>query len=83
MSHFKPCENSDKVDTEIYHAWHCQSDFNFGFVPFSDQLLPDTDVINETIGKCPFIIHEIVRATSKPNFMQARFEVDSQLKIEA
>ena len=81
VSQFKSCENSDKVNIEIYNAWCRQS--NFGFVPFSEQLLPDTDVINETIGKCPLTIHEIVRATRKPNFMQARFPVDSQLKIEA
>ena len=78
----------DKFVNSILHAshfnaWRRQSDFNFNFVLTSDQLLSDTDVINEAMDKCPFTIHEIVRATSKPNFMQARFPVDSQLKMEA
>ena len=74
-------ENTDKVDTEIYNTWHHQSDF--GFVPIDEQLLPDTEYTSNVMGRPPFTIHEILRSTNKPNFMQARFPVDSQLNVEA
>ena len=80
---FNLSENTDKVDTEIYNAWRHQSDFKFGFVLIDKQLLPDTEYTSNVMGRSPFRIHEIVRSTNKPNFMQARFPVDSQLNVEA
>ena len=47
VNQFKLSENNDKVDTEIYNSWRRQS--NFGFVPISEQLLPETDVINKVM----------------------------------
>ena len=76
-------ENSDKVDTEIYNAWRRQSDFKFCFVPINEQLLPDIEHISNVMGRSPFTIYEVVKSTNKPNFMQARFQVDSQLNVEA
>ena len=72
-----------ELDSEIYNAWRRQSDFNFGFVPLGDQMLPRIVTVNEAKGKSPIQIHEIVRSTSKPNFMQARIQIDSQLNVEA
>ena len=80
---FNLSENTHKVDTEIYNAWRRQSDFKFGFVPIDEQLLPDTLHTNNVSHSSPFRIHEIVRSTNKPNFMQARFPVDSQLNVHA
>ena len=81
---FKLSENNDQVVTEIYYAWRCQSDLNFVFfAPNGEQLLPDTDVTNKVMDTSPFTIHEIVRSTSKPNFVQGRFPFDSQLNVEA
>ena len=40
-------------------------------------------MVNEVMGQSPFTIHEIVRSTGKPNFMQARFPVNSQLNVDA
>ena len=80
---FNLSESTPKVDTEIYNAWRCQSDFKFGFVSIDEQLLPDTEHISNVSHGSPFKIHEIVRSTNKPNFMQARFPVDSQLNVHA
>ena len=65
LKQFKLYEISDKIDTEIYNARRCQSDFDFGFVPISEQLLPDTDITSKVMGKSPLAIHEIVRSTGK------------------
>ena len=46
-------------------------------------MLPRIVTVNEAKGKSPIQIHEIVRSTSKPNFMQARIQIDSQLNVEA
>ena len=80
---FNLSESTHKVDTEIYNAWRCQSDFKFGFVPIDEQLLPDTLHISNASHSSPFRIHELVRSTNKPNFMQARVPVDSQLNVHA
>ena len=45
-------------------------------------MLPKIVTVNEAKGKSPIQIHEIVRSTSKPNFMQARIQIDSQLNVE-
>ena len=83
INQFKMLGISDQVDTEIYNTWRRQSDFDFGFIPIGEQWLPDTQVVNDAMGKSPFEIHELVRSTGRPNFMQARFPLESQLNVEA
>ena len=83
MHQFSTSGDIGKVDSEIYNSWCCQSDFNFGFMPLSDQMLPNNFTVNEAKGKSHFEIHEIIRSTSKQNFMQARIQIKSQLNIEA
>ena len=80
---FSTSGDTGNMDSEIYNAWRRQSDFDFGFVPLSDQMLPNTSTLNEAKGTSPFEIHETIRSTNKPNFMQARIQVKSQLNIEA
>ena len=70
------------VDTEIYHKWRDQSQFNFGFVPLGDQILPDNLKVNNSKGLNPLEMHEIVKATNKPNSMEARLPINSQLKVD-
>ena len=79
---FSTSRNPGIVESEIYNAWHCQSDFDFTFDPLSDQMLPDTCILNDSRGKSPLEIYKIVRSTNKPNFMQARHPVQSQLNAE-
>ena len=82
MHQFSTSGDIGEVDSEIYNTWRCQSDFNFGFVPVIDQMLPDIVIVNEAKGKSPFQIHEIIRSIRKPNFMQARIQIKSQLNVE-
>ena len=71
------------VDTEIYHKWRELSEFNFGFVPLGDQKLPDDLAKGSSEGLTPLEMHDIVRATNKPNYMEVRLCVESQLKVGA
>ena len=73
----------ENILTPIFHKWCGQVDFAFGFVPLQDQLLPDS----EKITPCPkyswLQIHNMVKSTGKPNFLEARFPVNSQLNVSA
>ena len=82
MHQFSTSGGIGVLDSEIYNAWRRQSDFNFGFVPLSNQMLPNIVTVNEARGKSPIQILEIVRSTSKPNFIQARVQIDSRLNVE-
>ena len=79
---FSTSVDTGEVNSDTYNAWRHQSDFDFGFVPLGDQILPSTKTVNEVKGKTPFEIHEIIRATRKPNFMEARIPIESQLNTE-
>ena len=71
------------VDTEIYHKWRNQTDFTFGFVPLAEQIMPKIMSVCHSKPLSPFEMHSIVRATQKPNYMEARLPVNSQLNVEA
>ena len=71
------------VDTEIYHKWRDQTDFKFGFVPLAEQIMSKNMSINTSEVLSPCEMHSIVRATQKPNYMEARLPVNSQLNVEA
>ena len=71
------------VDIEIYHKWREQSKFDFGFVPLGDHKLPDDFTVGSSKGLTPLEMHDIVRPTNKPNYMEARLPVKSQLKVDA
>ena len=71
------------VDTEIHHKWRNQSDFMFGFVPLAEQIMPKDMSINDSKSLSPIEMHSVVRATEKPNFMEARLPVNSQLNVKA
>ena len=47
----------------------------FGYIPLSEQTMPT--VIHENISNdmSPFEMHTVVKATSRPNFLQARLPV--------
>ena len=71
------------VDTEIYHKWCYQTDFSFGFVPLTEQIMPKDMSVCHSKPLSPFDMHSIVKATQKPNYMEARLPVNSQLNVEA
>ena len=80
---FSQNEQLEGVNSEIYNAWCHQSDFDFGFVPLSDQMVSSVSTINYPGDSSPLQVHDLVRATNKPNFMQARIPVQSQLNVNA
>ena len=72
--------NIGDSQSSIFQKWREQSDFDFGFIPLGEQQMPlETNVINTSNL---IEIHEIVKQTKKPNFMQAHIPVTSQLNVE-
>ena len=65
----------------LFKQWQNQSDFQFGFIPLDEQIMPDTSVVNCSDGLSPFNIHALIRVTNKPNYIEARLPVKSQLNI--
>ena len=77
----KQSPNSLFNESDIYKEWGKQSDFQFGFVPHSAQVMLAEDYVCSPEGRSVFNIHALVRATGVPNYMQARIPVSSQLNV--
>ena len=74
----------DAVHTcAIFQQWEKQTNFKFGFIPCSEQELPVVTDRTSPVGLSFFNAHALVRATGRPNYMQARIPVQSQLNVEA
>ena len=73
----------DSIDTPIFQKWREQGGFQFGFVPLQEQIMPKCHEINDCSHLSFLQIHNIVKSTGRPNFLQAHVPVNSQLKIEA
>ena len=74
-----PCDGSE---CQIFQKWREQSDFHFGFIPLGEQLMPSILQTNAAKTGSLIEVHEIVKNMKKPNFLQARIPVISQLKVE-
>ena len=59
-------------DMPIFRQWQNQSDFSFGFIPHSEQVMPDVVNTVSPVGLSVFDIHALVRATGKHNYMSER-----------
>ena len=70
------------IQAPIFHLWCQQVDFTFGFVPLQEQILPPDNSPECGFSGSPLQIHEIVKSTGKPNFLQARIPIKSQLNVE-
>ena len=66
----------------LFRKWQAQSDFPFGYIPIDDQVMPNTNVVHCLDGFSPFTAHALVKATGKPNYMEARLPVPSQLNVD-
>ena len=81
-------ESTKKANTPMEHnsalfrKWQAQPDFPFGYIPIDEQVMPTTNVVNRSSGFSPFSAHALVKATGKPNYMEARLPVPSQLNVE-
>ena len=51
------------IDTEIHKKWPSQSNFDFGYIPIDEQLMPRAIEINEWEGGSLWDVHGLVRAT--------------------
>ena len=71
------------ADSHIFRQCQEQSEFAFGSVPHSEQVMPDVVNIASPVGLSVFEIHALVRATGKYNYMGARIHVKSQLNVAA
>ena len=70
------------VQTPIFDLWKNQVDFTFGFVPLQEQVLPTVNIHDGVFSGSLLETHELVKATGKPNFLQARIPIQSQLNVE-
>ena len=62
--------------------WREQTDYDFGFIPLADSLLPNEKFVDFSGHTCPIQQHIAVRARGCPNFMGARIPVQSELNIK-
>ena len=65
-----------------YTNWKLQTDFDFGFVPLQDFILPAHLHMGEEIG-CPLETYRRVKASGLPNFLGCRIPIESQLNVQA
>ena len=70
------------VDTPNFSQWQRQVDFQFGSVPLGCQLMPSSVTSCNSHDYSPIEMNKIIRKTGKPNFLQARLPVVSQLHID-
>ena len=74
--------NIGDIQPQIFQNWREQSDFDFGFIPLGEQQMPNSFETTVIDTENLIEIHKIVKQTKKPNFMQARIPVTSQLNDE-
>ena len=74
MQNIKECSVSVK--------WKQQTDFDFGFVPQSDFIMPEQNNVTTNAVDCPIAQHFIVKQTQVPNFLGTRIPIRSQLNVD-
>ena len=85
IMHFKQFNESQfplGVDSPIFKKWTEQSDFQFGFIPLGEQLMPDQVTCNTLFNESLLDAHYVVRQTGKPNFGGPCIPVMSQLNVD-
>ena len=83
FNHKKAKIDSNHIDYPIFHLWRDQVDFNFGFVPLQPQVMPSSGLQDSVFSGSFLEAHEVVKLTGKPNFLQARIPIQSQLNVKA
>ena len=69
------------VQCDVFKLWRSQSKYNFGFVPLSDLVMPDSTHMGQKID-CPIQQHFHVKSANLPNFLGRRTPIVSQLNVE-
>ena len=67
----------------FFQAWKNQTDFDFGFLPLSNFIMPHVLAEKSYEGLTPLQMHAMVKASGQPNYMHCRIPVPSQLNIAA
>ena len=70
------------IPNPIFDLWRDQVDFTFGFVPLEEQVMPTANIPDSVFSGSLLQAHELVKATGKPNYLQARIPIQSQLNVE-
>ena len=61
-----------------YGKWNEQTDDKFGFIPLGPLVIAESDK-RRYMGSDPIKLYEVTKAETKPNFLSAQIQVDSQL----
>ena len=71
-------KKSNEHNLALFRKWQSQSYFPFGYIPIEEQVMPTTNVVNRSDGFSPFSAPflPLVKATGKPNYMDARLNMD-------
>ena len=72
---------NDQLQCQTFKCWKSQSDFDFGFVPLSDFVLPSNNSYESRAFVSPIDQHHFVKQFDVPNFLGARSPVTSQLNV--
>ena len=69
------------IQAPIFHLWHEQVDFTFGFVPLQEQVMPTKNCPECGFLGSPLQIHEIVKSTGKINFCRLELSLSLNLML--
>ena len=70
------------VDCRIFDTFKTQTDVQFGFIPLSDPILPESDMVNTMVyDSIAEILHKVDEFGS-PNFLGARIPIKTQLTVD-
>ena len=76
----KVLNDNKHMACDIFRLWRAQSEFDLGFIPLSDFILPSDESISEYVS-CPIECHRKVKASGNMNFLKCCIPVQSQLNI--
>ena len=83
--HFKQFNESQVplgADSPMFNKWSEQLDFQFGFIPLDEQLMPNQSSCNNTLKKSLIDAYYMIRQTGKHKFWGACIPVTSQLNVD-
>ena len=83
FNHKKAKTDLSEINYPIFYLWRDQVDFNFEFVPLQSQIMPYPELQDTVFSGSLLGVHEVVKLTGKPNFLQARIPIQCQLNVKA
>ena len=66
----KVTKTCDTKECNAFTKWKAQTDFDFGFVPLSDFIMPEKSIVTSDVVDCPITQHFLIKKTQVPNFLQ-------------